>query len=123
MNIKQLENTGLAMVAWTEGKKIQIQYGFEGAWDDWLLTQPPSDHEWTQHGYRPKPEPASRPWNRETIMALPFGVIAKESKNKLTVVCVNRDEVWLGACDVPLSYEKLLKDYTLNNGSICGVES
>ncbi len=59
MTNEQLRQNAAAMLAFADGKPIQIQYHFSGMWEDWRVGDVDC---WHAHGFRPKPVPVSRPW-------------------------------------------------------------
>ena len=60
LTTEQIKQTGLAMIAFSEGKKVEAAYvESPNIWHD--VTYP----NWHSEAavFRPKPQPASRPWN------------------------------------------------------------
>lgn len=116
---ESLRQTAAAMEAKQAGKPIQYRRydSSSGTW--WDVSHP--EWEIAVCEYRPKPEPVSRPWNRETLPPLPFEVRHNVTKNRLTVVLANEDHVNLGAVGDNIKYDRLLEIFTMADGSPCGI--
>ena len=72
--------------------------------------------------YRLAPAPKFIPWTRETCPPLPFEVRHNEHRNRHTVVAALEHYVKLGGHSDGPNYKRLMKEYTLPNGSPCGTE-
>ena len=77
-------------------------------WDFDLFTYRPA----------PKPEPP-KPWDMNTCPKLPFEVLRRDKQIRTIVDAATSSRVGLGN-GAMLSYQELLAEYTLTDGSPCG---
>lgn len=110
------------MQAWIEGKKIECNRTRAGHLADWQPTPEPV-WDWALYDYRIAPEslkPKYRPWTQNEI---PFGVALKHKNSSWIGLITSsyKTEVVLGTDEKCTSFQCLLDNYTLLDGTPCGV--
>ena len=116
---EQLRQTAAAIEAFNAGDAVEFQT-IDG---DWIPIQiPPSSWYFIyDKGYRPAPKPAPpKPWDMNTCPTLPFEVLRKDKQVRTIVESATMSGLRLGG-GFGASYNALLEEYTLSDGSPCGV--
>lgn len=118
----QLADAQAALAAKNDGLPWQYYSKINNAWE---TAESGSSTGWYLHnGYlvRPTPAPVVQPWTRETIPAIPFGVIQKCTGNATTVMLATDTSVSI--CGVqPRNYLGLLNEFIRSDSSPCGILS
>lgn len=109
------------ITAWTEGRVIQVTDSEKVTWWDLHAYESATMH-FPPDQYRIKPEPKLRPWKPEEVPVgeKPLWIKSKDGKIKSQIVEVQSITVWCGSSII--HYDVLLEDWTLLDGSPCGVE-
>lgn len=110
------------MQAALAGKKIECNRTLAGHLADWQPTTQPA-WDWGRYDYRIAPEPERpkyRPWTQNEI---PFWVVLKHKNSSWIGLITSSDKaaVVLGSDQKCTSFQCLLDNYTLLDGTPCGV--
>ena len=125
MSAKQIRERVEIMIAYADGKTIQTR-GF--ACTEWFDNSCLSFDGSVEYRIKPEPEPEPpkpkpeppKPWNMNTCPILPFEILRKDKQIRTIVDFVTIHEAGIGYRGA-LTYQNLLDQYTLTDGSPCGV--
>ena len=92
LTIDQLKQNAAAMIAFADGKPIQFIAANSDRWVDYLHTDMVPDL--TNRPFRPKPQPASRPWNKPEDVPLHCWLRSKTIGNMHLVTSLADEGTW-----------------------------
>lgn len=96
----------------------------------WTMPKAPEGHEWHRTDFTadmlpaPRVEPVTLRWDHKTLPPLPLEIRGKVGTHRNVIVFANANHVVVTGYMrfYELTYEVLLRDYTLPNGSPCGTK-
>ena len=92
LSIYQLKQNAAAMIAFADGKPIQFIPANSDRWTDYLNAHMMPD--FANRPFRPKPEPASRPWNTPEDVPLHCWLRSKTIGNMHLVTSLADEGTW-----------------------------
>lgn len=106
-------------------EKSHVQILHEGEWipaDYAVIFKHLHEERFNPSNWRVKPDaPKVVPWTFETAPQLPIEIVSKDKSLREVVVAVCRHGAWVGATTTVRGYDHLLSEYTLADGSPCGI--
>lgn len=88
--------TARAVIAHSEGKKIQVKYSGSDQWDDWVIQEFPEPGD--GNNYRPKPQPKRVHWSKPEHVPGPVCWVRRRGQPACWLItCVCDDAIYFGS--------------------------